>query len=70
MTFGNPDFVKYAEAYGAKGLAREGDGGSGPDARGRPSRLAACTWSPCRSTTRENTRVLVEELRGKLEPAE
>ena len=35
LTFGNPDFVKYAEAYGAKGCARRGDRGSGADARGR-----------------------------------
>ena len=29
LTFGNPDFVKYAEAYGAKGCARRGDRGPG-----------------------------------------
>ena len=34
MTFGNPDFVNYAEAYGAKGWRVERDRGPGADARG------------------------------------
>ena len=34
LTFGNPDFVKYAEAYGAKGSACRGDSGPGPHAGG------------------------------------
>ena len=34
LTFGNPDFVKYAEAYGAKGSRVAGDGGPGADAGG------------------------------------
>ena len=35
LTFGNPDFVKYAEAYGARGAARRRDRRSRPHARRR-----------------------------------
>ncbi len=34
LTFGNPDFVKYAETYGAKGTRVTSDGRAGPDAGG------------------------------------
>ena len=34
MTFNNPDFVRYAESYGAKGWRVERDGGPRPDAGG------------------------------------
>ena len=64
LTFGNPDFVKYAEAYGAQGRRVGGDGGPGRRRWRRPSRRAACTWSPCRSTTPRTQRVLVDELQG------
>ena len=72
LTFGNPDFVKYAEAYGARGW-RVTPPRIWCRRWRRPSRPAGCTWSRCRSTTRENTRVLIEELRNRapeLEPAE
>ena len=32
----------------------------------RPSRPGACIWSRSRSTTPENTRVLVQELKASL----
>ena len=38
LTFGNPDFVKYAEAYGAKGSRVESDRGPGAGAGGRVRR--------------------------------
>ena len=66
MTFGNPDFVQYAEAYGAKGIA----GRSAPTIwcrrSRRPSRAAACISSTVPIDYVENTRVLVEELRGRV----
>ncbi|WP_425450279.1 thiamine pyrophosphate-dependent enzyme [Virgifigura deserti] len=34
LTFDNPNFVRYAEAYGARGVARRADRRPGPDARG------------------------------------
>ena len=63
MTFGNPDFVNYAESYGAKGWR---------SARRRissPTLEAAFTAGGVHLVAvpidyTENTRVLVEELRG------
>ena len=65
LTFGNPDFVKYAESYGAKGWRVAGHRGSGADARGG---LQGGRRAPGRRADRllENTRVLVEELRGRV----
>ena len=37
LTFGNPDFVKYAESYGREGCAGRGHGRFHPDARSRIS---------------------------------
>ena len=51
LTFGNPDFVKYAEAYGAKGSRVERRRTWCRRWR-RRSQAAACTSSPSRSTTR------------------
>ncbi len=61
MTFGNPDFVKYAEAYGARGTRLEAIGEFLPTLLGeRRSPRAACISLPCRSIIPENQRVLVE----------
>ncbi|HSK40638.1 MAG TPA: acetolactate synthase large subunit [Arenibaculum sp.] len=68
MTFGNPDFVKYAEAYGAKG-ARVATA----DAL-VPTLNAAFEAGGVHLVTvpidySENTRVLVDELRDRVPPA-
>jgi acetolactate synthase I/II/III large subunit len=65
MTFGNPDFVKYAEAYGARGTRVEAVGELQPAleaafAGGGVHLLAVpIDYS-------ENTRVLVDELRERM----
>ncbi|MDM0003036.1 acetolactate synthase large subunit [Variovorax sp. J22P240] len=65
MTFGNPDFVKYADAYGAKGRRVETAEGLAPAieaafAEGGVQIIAApIDYS-------ENTRVLVDELRNRV----
>ena len=51
LTFGNPDFVKYAEAYGAKGSRVERDRGPGADARGGVRRRRRAPGHGARSTT-------------------
>ena len=51
LTFGNPDFVKYAEAYGAKGSRVEATEDLVPTLEAAFA-AAACTSSPSRSTTR------------------
>jgi len=65
MTFGNPDFVKYAEAYGAKGTR------VGAIADLRPTLEQAFTGGGVHLVVvpidySENTRVLVDELRERL----
>ena len=50
LTFGNPDFVKYAEAYGATGSRVESTEGLATRLCVTHSTPAACIWSPCRST--------------------
>ena len=63
LTFGNPDFVKYAQAYGAKGSRVETADGLVPaleaafNAGGLHLVTVAVDYS-------ENGRVLVEELRN------
>ena len=44
LTFNNPDFVKYAEAYGAKGARVGGDRRPGPGPRRRLRSAAASIW--------------------------
>jgi acetolactate synthase I/II/III large subunit len=65
LTFGNPDFVKYAESYGAKGSRVESTDGLIPALesafKGGGVHLVVV---PIDYT--ENTRVLVDELREKL----
>ena len=62
LTFGNPDFVKYAAAYGAKGSRVEAADGLVPalEAAFKGGGLHLVTV-PVDYT--ENSRVLVEELR-------
>ena len=50
LTFGNPDFVKYAEAYGAKGSRVEATEDLVPTLEAA-FKAAASISSPCRSTT-------------------
>jgi len=62
LTFGDPDFVKYAEAYGAKGTRVETPDGLGPalesafETGGVHLVVVPVDYS-------ENQRVLVDELR-------
>ena len=51
LTFGNPDFVKYAESYGAKGSRVGKAGDLVPVARGGVHGAAVSISSSCRSTT-------------------
>ena len=65
MTFGNPDFVKYAEAYGARGTRVEAVGEL------RPALEAAFAGGGVHLVAvpidySENTRVLVDELRERV----
>jgi acetolactate synthase I/II/III large subunit len=63
MTFGNPDFVTYANAYGIEGSRVEGADALGPTLEKAFTRggLHLVTVPVDYS---ENMRVLVEELRG------
>jgi acetolactate synthase-1/2/3 large subunit len=65
MTFGNPDFVRYAEAYGAKGSRVTSAQALVPTLeaafKGGGVHLVDCPIDYS-----ENTRVLVEELRNKV----
>jgi len=65
LSFGNPDFVKYADAYGAKGRRVESAEGLVPtleaafEEGGVQLVAVPVDYS-------ENTRVLVDELRNKV----
>ena len=65
LTFGNPDFVKYAESYGAKGSRVESTASLIPTLenafKGGGVHLVVVPIDYS-----ENTRVLVDELREKL----
>ena len=68
LTFGNPDFVRYAESYGARGTRVPSTAGLVPALeaafQGSGVHLAAVPIDYS-----ENTRVLVDELREKLSTA-
>jgi acetolactate synthase-1/2/3 large subunit len=68
LTFGNPDFVKYAESYGAKGSRVDTADGLGPalEAAFKGGGVHLVTVPVDYS---ENTRVLVEELRNRVPAA-
>jgi acetolactate synthase I/II/III large subunit len=65
LSFGNPDFVKYAESYGAKGSRIESSDGIIPTLEkafkggGVHLVVAPIDYS-------ENSRVLIDELREKV----
>ena len=65
MTFGNPDFLKYAEAYGAKGSRVASAEGLIP-ALEAAFKGGGVHLVDCPIDYSENTRVLVEELRNKV----
>jgi acetolactate synthase-1/2/3 large subunit len=73
LTFGNPDFVKYAESYGAKGFKVKSTDDLIP-ALERAFKSGGVHLISVPIDYSENTRVLVDELREKLkqveEPAE
>ena len=73
LTFGNPDFVKYAESYGAKGSKVESTDGLIPTLE-RAFKSGGVHLVSVPIDYSENTRVLIDELREKLkqveEPAE
>jgi acetolactate synthase-1/2/3 large subunit len=68
LTFGNPDFVKYAESYGAKGSRVDTADGLVPalEAAFKGGGVHLVTVAVDYS---ENTRVLVEELRNRVPAA-
>jgi acetolactate synthase-1/2/3 large subunit len=68
LTFGNPDFAKYAEAYGAKGSRVEATEDLVPtlDAAFKAGGLHVVTVPIDYS---ENMRVLVDELKNRVPPA-
>lgn len=69
MTFGNPDFVKYAESYGAKGHRVEATENLVPTLEAA-FRAGGVHLVAVPIDYSENTRVLVDELREKLKVAE
>jgi acetolactate synthase I/II/III large subunit len=69
MTFNNPDFVKYAEAYGARGTRVEAIEEFVPTLE-RAFKHGGVHLVAVPIDYSENTRVLVEELRERLPAAE
>lgn len=65
MTFGNPDFVKYAEAYGAKGRRVKTADGLAPALEAAFSEGGVQIIAVPIDYS-ENTRVLVDELRNRV----
>jgi acetolactate synthase-1/2/3 large subunit len=65
LTFGNPDFVKYAESYGARGWRIESTDDLLPTLDGA-FKEGGVHLVTCPIDYIENTRVLVEELRGRV----
>ena len=66
LSFGNPDFVKYAESYGAKGSRVESADGLVPTLE-RAFKGGAVHLVVVPIDYTENSRVLIDELREKLE---
>ena len=65
LTFGNPDFVKYAESYGAKGSKVEATADLIPTLE-RAFKNGGVHLVSVPIDYSENTRVLIDELREKL----
>jgi acetolactate synthase-1/2/3 large subunit len=68
LTFGNPDFVKYAESYGAKGSAVDSAEGLGP-ALEAAFKAGGVHLVAVPVDYSENKRVLVDELRRAMPAA-
>ena len=71
LTFGNPDFVKYAESYGAKGWRVQATDELIPTLEAA-FKAGGVHLVAVPIDYSENTRVLVDELRGSIpdiEPA-
>ena len=68
LTFGNPDFVKYAESYGAKGHRIEATEDLVPTLEAAFN-AGGVHLVACPIDYSENTRVLVQELKAKLPAA-
>jgi len=66
LSFGNPDFVKYAESYGAKGSRVESADGLVPTLE-RAFKGGGVHLVVVPIDYTENSRVLIDELREKLE---
>ena len=69
LTFGNPDFVRYAESYGAKGHRVEATEDLAPTLEAA-FRAGGVHLVAVPVDYAENTRVLVDELRERLKAAE
>jgi acetolactate synthase-1/2/3 large subunit len=69
MTFNNPDFVKYAEAYGAKGTRVDAIEKLIPT-MDKAFRDGGVHLIVVPIDYSENTRVLVDELRDRQEPSQ
>lgn len=65
LTFGNPDFVKYAESYGARGSRVETADGLVP-ALETAFEQGGVQLVTVPVDYNENSRVLIEELRDKV----
>jgi acetolactate synthase-1/2/3 large subunit len=65
LTFGNPDFVKYADSYGARGSRVESTDDLIP-ALERAFKSGGVHLVAVPIDYTENTRVLIDELREKL----
>jgi acetolactate synthase-1/2/3 large subunit len=68
MTFGNPDFVKYAESYGAKGRRIEATEDLAPTLEAA-FRAGGVHLVATPIDYAENKRVLVDELRARVPAA-
>jgi len=68
LTFGNPDFVKYAESYGAKGRRVDGAEALAPMLEAAFNE-GGIQLVICPVDYSENSRVLVDELRNRVKEA-
>jgi acetolactate synthase I/II/III large subunit len=69
LTFGNPEFVRYAESYGAKGTRVESTEAIVPTLE-RAFSAGGVHLVVMPIDYSENIRVLVDELREKVKPAD
>jgi acetolactate synthase-1/2/3 large subunit len=69
LTFGNPDFVRYAESYGARGTRVESTEATVPTLE-RAFAAGGVHLVVVPIDYSENIRVLVDELREKVKPVD